>query len=177
MTCENEASPIIKSASPGAVGSTDVNEMVADDADRSTTTTRAVSAIRRASDSAVSVMLSLGAVPRIVILRAASPASRKSLASVSISVNSGAMSGPVSPKKGSGSATTATAVGASTGAGKGANATAARGAVMRRSSPVAIAPALSINVASVAISTTGSFLGYAGVLETLAREMIRPSAG
>ena len=39
------------------------------------------------------------------------------------------------------------------------NAAGARGAVMRRSSPVAIAPALSINVASVAISTIGSFFG------------------
>ena len=159
MTCENEASPIIKSASPGAVGSTDVNEMVADDADRSTTTTRAVCAIRRASVSAVKVMPSLEAVPRIVILRAASPASRKSLASFSISVNSAAMSGLVSLKKGSGSATTVAAVGTSTGAGEGANAAAAGGAVMRRSSPVAIAPALSISVANVAIRTTGSFLG------------------
>src|SRR6266850_100594 len=159
MTCEKEASPIIKSASPGAVGSTDVNEMVADDADRSTTTTRAVCAIRRASASAVKVMLSLEAVPSIVILRAASPASRKSMASFSISVNSGAMSGQVSLKNGSGSATSAAAAGVSAGAGEAANATAAGGAVMRSSSPVAIAPALSINVASVAISTTGSFLG------------------
>ena len=36
---------------------------------------------------------------------------------------------------------------------------AARGAVMRSNSPVAIAPALSIKVASVAISTIGSFFG------------------
>ena len=59
----------------------------------------------------------------------------------------------------------------------GTNATDARGAVMRSNSPVAIAPALSISVASVAISTIGSFFGYAGVLDTLAREMMRPSAG
>ena len=35
----------------------------------------------------------------------------------------------------------------------------ARGAVIRSNSPVAIAPALSINVASVAIRTIGSFFG------------------
>ena len=77
MTCENEASPSISSASPGASGSTDTAEIVGEDADRSTTTTLALRAIRRASVSAVSVMLSLGAVPRIVTLRAASPAPRK----------------------------------------------------------------------------------------------------
>ena len=53
--------------------------MVGDDADRSTTTTRASRAIRRASVSAVRVMLSPAAVPRIVILRAASPAPRRDL--------------------------------------------------------------------------------------------------
>ena len=35
----------------------------------------------------------------------------------------------------------------------------ARGAVMRSNSPVTIAPALSIKVANVAISTIGSFFG------------------
>ena len=77
MTCENEASPSINSASPGAVGSTDTAEIVGDDADRSTTTTLALRAISRASVSAVSVMLSPEAVPRTVILRAASPAPRR----------------------------------------------------------------------------------------------------
>ena len=48
---------------------------------------------------------------------------------------------------------------------------------MRNSSAVAMQPALSIKVASVAIRTIGSFLGKAGVLETSAREMMRPSAG
>ena len=62
-------------------------------------------------------------------------------------------------------------------AGADTNAATARGAVMRSNSPVTIAPARSIRVANVAISTIGSFFGQAGVLETLAREMIRPSAG
>ena len=48
---------------------------------------------------------------------------------------------------------------------------------MRSNSPVTIKPALSIRVASVAISTIGSFFGQPGVLVTVAREMIRPSAG
>ena len=87
MTCENEASPSINSASPGAAGSTDTAAIVGDDADRSTTTTLASRAIRRASVSAVRVMLSPDAVPRIVTLRAASPALRKSSASCSISVS------------------------------------------------------------------------------------------
>jgi hypothetical protein len=52
-----------------------------------------------------------------------------------------------------------------------------RGVVMRSNSPVAMVPALSSNVASVAISTIGNFLGYAGAFETLAREIMRPSAG
>jgi len=72
------------------------------------------------------------------------------------------MSGWVSPKNGSGSATTAAAAGASTEPAK-PRTRSGRGAVMRSSSPVAIAPALSINVASVAISTTGSFWVGRGV--------------
>src|SRR5258708_6372771 len=168
MTCENEASPSINSASPGAAGSADTADIVGDDADRSTTTTRAWRAIRRASVSAVKVMLSLEAVPRIVTLRAASPAPRKRAASRSISVNSvgisaaggGLTSGRVSLNTGAGSvAATAAAGGARTGAGEDANAAIARGAVMRSNSPVAIVPALSISVASVAISTIGSFFG------------------
>ena len=79
MTCENEASPSINSASPGAAGSTETAAIVGDDADRSTTTTLALRAISRASVNAVRVMLSLDAVPRIVTLRAASPALRKIL--------------------------------------------------------------------------------------------------
>ncbi len=53
----------------------------------------------------------------------------------------------------------------------------ARGAVIFRSSPVTIEPADSISVASVAISTIGSFFGNAGMLETMAREMMRASDG
>src|SRR5271168_5381840 len=60
--------------------------MVGDDTDRSATTTLASRAISLARVSAVRVMLSLEAVPRIVTLRAASPASRKFAASCSISV-------------------------------------------------------------------------------------------
>ena len=58
---------------PRAAGSTDTAAIVGDDADRSTTTTLALRANRRASVSAVNVMLSPDAVPRMVILRAASP--------------------------------------------------------------------------------------------------------
>ena len=53
--------------------------IVGDDAARSTTTTRASRASSRASVSAVSVMLSPGAVPSTVILRAASPGSAQVL--------------------------------------------------------------------------------------------------
>jgi hypothetical protein len=38
-------------------------------------------------------------------------------------------------------------------------------------------PADRNSVASVAISTIGSFFGNAGVLDTIAREMMRASAG
>src|SRR2546423_9247279 len=194
MTCENEASPSINSASPGAAGSTDIADMVGDDADKSTTTTLILPAIRRASVNTVNVMLSPEAVPRTVTLRAAPPARRKSSATHSISVGSGTASGAGSPRScgrltnsaarsaaGAGSAakvaSAAEVAAARSGAGEDANAAVARGAVMRSNSPVAIAPALSINVASVATSTIGSFFGYAGVLETDAREMIRPSVG
>src|SRR5882757_1105864 len=68
-------------------------------------------------------------------------------------------------------------IGSDVRTGADANAADARGAVMRSNSAVAMQPALSINVASVAISTIGSFLGNAGVLDTSAREMMRPSAG
>ena len=74
---ENEASPCINSASPGADGSTDTAEIAGDAADKSTTTTLALRAISRASVSAVIVMLSPAAVPRTVTLCAASPALRK----------------------------------------------------------------------------------------------------
>ncbi len=59
------------------MGSTETAEIVGEVADKSTTTTLASRASSRASVSAVSVMLSLEAVPRIVTLRAASPAPRK----------------------------------------------------------------------------------------------------
>ena len=48
IACEKEACPSIKSAGPGAAGSTDTAEILGDDADRSTTTTFAWRAIRRA---------------------------------------------------------------------------------------------------------------------------------
>src|SRR5580704_17634690 len=168
MTWENEASPSISSARPGAAGSTDIAAIIDDDADRSTITTFASRAIRRASVSAVSVMLSFEAVPRTVTLRAASPALRKSSASRAISVNAAGTSGPASRKTGAGSGSggaIVAAIGARTGAGAGtnsgeaANAAGARGAVIRSNSAVTITPALNINVANVAISTIGSFLG------------------
>ena len=202
MTCANEASPSINSASPGAFGSTDTAEMVGDDAAKSTTTTFALRAIRRAIVSAVNVMLSLAAVPRTVILRAAAPASRKSSARRSISeklgnnVRSGRSRRPQAQQalalalalalarlwlglrlghRGGNGCEQQPARGPLRGAD--VKAATARGAVMRNNSPVTIAPAESIRVANVAISTIGSFFGYAGLLDTLAREMIRPSAG
>ena len=122
-------------------------------------------------------MLSPEAVPRIVTLRAASPAPRRSPAKLSISVSSDAIGGDISGAiSAAGSArlcrTDIVEYRLAIGhrdllgrrrrgplAGDETNAATARGAVMRSNSPVTIAPALSIKVASVAISTIGSFFG------------------
>ena len=141
--------------------------MVGEDAARSTTTTFACRAIRRASVKAVSVMLSLDAVPRIVTLRAAPPAWTSSSASCSISsiphrrsryrvqTGAGFEDLQLASKYG--------AVGGDDvriGAGEDRSSQrSARGAVMRSNSPVTIAPEVSSKVASVAISTIGSFFG------------------
>ena len=85
MICENDASPCISSASPGAFGSTETAAIVGENAARSTTTIFAWRAISRASVSAVSVMLSLGAVPNTVTLWAPAPARQRSSASCSTS--------------------------------------------------------------------------------------------
>ena len=156
MICEKDASPCINSASPGARGSIDVPEIGAEAA-RSTTTTRASRAISRASVSVANVMASVDAVPSTVTLRAPSSAPRHASASRSISSNSVAISG-ASPATGSLSLDTI-AGDAWIEADGDINAAAARGAVRRKSSPVRIAPPESSNVASVAISTIGSFFG------------------
>src|SRR5580692_9760009 len=183
MTWVNEASPCINSANPGAFGSTETAEIVGEVAVRSTTMTLALCAIRRAMVSAVRVMLSLEAVPRMVTLRAATPAASSFSASCSTSDNSDSISGA------SGTATDSTAAfdsitgtdsiagldsaanlgstgaaktfatGSRSGADTDTNAAAARGIVIRSNSPVTINPLDSIRVASVAISTIGSFFG------------------
>src|ERR1700692_2856788 len=117
MTCEKEASPSINSASPGAFGSTDTAGIVGEAAAKSTTTTFALRAIRRAIVNAVNVILSLEAVPRTVILRAAAPAWRKWSATPSISVNPLPMSGSAAQETGAGSATDAGTAAAATRAG------------------------------------------------------------
>src|SRR6266478_1349581 len=168
MTCANEASPSINSASPGALGSTDTAEIVGD-AVKSTTTTFAWRAIWRAIVSAVKVMLAFEAVPSTVILRAAAPASRKSSARRSISEKADIISAAAGRATTSGSnsgwgsgsavAMDAAAAGTRTAAGADVKAATARGAVTRNNSPVTITPVLSIRVANVAISTIGSFFG------------------
>src|SRR3984957_11688991 len=112
MICEKEASPSINSVSPGAFGSADIAEIVGDAAARSTTTTLALRAISRAMVSAVSVMLSLEAVPRMVILRASAPAPRRPSARRSISVTPVTLSGRVTLCPVVGNGARAVAVGA-----------------------------------------------------------------
>src|SRR6202051_4303389 len=141
MTCANEASPSINSASPGALGSTDTAEMVGAAAAKSTTTTFALRASKRAIVRAVNVMLSSEAVPSTVILRAAAPASRKSSARRSIPERADIiMSGTAAlatatdsgSDSGSGSAATdGAATGIRNTAGGDEKAATARGAVIR----------------------------------------------
>jgi hypothetical protein len=186
MICANDASPCINSASPGATGSTDAIVIMGEDAARSTTTIFACCAISRASVKAVSVMSSPEAVPSTVTLRAAVPAPTRTSASCSISPISATgfvrgASARGSFNNGSGVASSTLGItgssgaiaGARTGAGGAAKAISGaisritsggaapgrRGAVIRNSSPVAIAPDVSSKVASVAISTIGSFFG------------------
>src|SRR5260363_366954 len=92
MICANVASPCINSARPGAAGSTVAAANTGADATRSTTTTLAWRAIRRASVSAVSVTLSPVAGPSTVTLWAAGPdaTSRSASASISSTVRAGA---------------------------------------------------------------------------------------
>ena len=158
--------------------------MVGEAAARSTTITLALRAIRRAMVSAVRVMLSLGAVPRTVTLRAATPAASSFSASCSTSRSSDSISGASGTATGSTAGSDSTAAGLdsaaslysaanlgsagglktlATGSRSGAEtdtkAAAARGIVMRSNSEVTINPVDNISVASVAISTIGSFFG------------------
>ena len=159
---------------------------VGEDATRSTTTTFACRAISRASVSAVSVMLSLDARAEHGHLarRGAAPASVSATLLDFAGFRRGIHRAGIASRLdqfrlGDSSASTAGAAEARARSPARAPAPAerrtyqaqfraqlpaqaasrARGAVMRNSSPVAIAPEVSSKVASVAISTIGSFFG------------------
>ena len=143
--------------------------MVGEDAARSTTTIFACRAISRASVSAVSVMLSLEAVPRTVTLRAADAGAdervgqlldfvdlHRDILARDIHMGMGLTNTGAGANTGSRSAVASAAIAGSSGTIAGARscsggestttsrrdggATAASGAVMRSNSPVTIAP-------------------------------------
>ena len=162
MICENVASPCINSARPGACGSTDTAEIVGDDAaeidhhDPRLARHQAGQRQRRQRDA----FTRRGAEHRDLARGLAGTAQfvgeSLDLGQLRCDCRDGFRSRTGSARR---RIPPAPAPAARIDAAGETNAATARGAVMRNNSPVTIMPVESNSVASVAISTIGSFFG------------------
>src|SRR5207253_2369992 len=125
--------------------SLDASAITGEDAARSTTTTFSSRAIRRARTSAVHAMLSPGAVPRMVTLRAPGPGAQISAARRSISLTGGDTSAEgaavASRTSGSTALTTVSGTGCRTAEGSATGSSTTAGASVGASVSITTGPA------------------------------------